>query len=147
MLTGLLHTHSFLRYFVLLFLILVVITSVSGWLSKKPFTAAHNRYGLFLLITAHLQLVVGLLLYWKSDLVQFNAGTMSNAGLRHWTVEHITMMLLAITLITVARISSKKMADDTLRHKRLAIFNGIALLIILVTVALGGRGILHPSLF
>ena len=59
---------------------------------------------------------------------------------RYWTTEHNVMMLIAIVLITMARITTKKMNIDTARHKRLFIYNTIALVIILVAIAMSHRG-------
>jgi fucose permease len=50
------------------------------------------------------------------------------------------MMLIAIVLITVARITSKKLSNDVAKHKRMFIFNSIALVVILVTIAMSKRG-------
>jgi hypothetical protein len=147
MYTGLLHTHSLLRYFVLIALVMVIVVSFQKWLGKKPYSKFDNSLSLYLFIFTHFQLLVGLLLYFVSDLVQFNAGTMSNSVLRYWAVEHMSLNLIAIVLITLARTTSKKMTDDTLRHKRMFVFNAVALLLILISLSMSGRGILHPSLF
>jgi hypothetical protein len=147
MYTGLLHTHSLLRYFVLVALVLVVVISLTKWLGKKPYTRLDNTASLYLFIFTHFQLLVGLLLYFRSDVVQFNAMTMKNAELRYWAVEHIALNLIAIVLITLAHTTSRKMADDTARHKRLFIFNAIALVLIFISLSMSGRGILHPSVF
>lgn len=145
--TGLLHTHSLLRYFVLILLLAVIIKSMIGWLSNKPFGKTDNKLSLFLLIFTHIQFLVGLILYFVSSMVQFNSETMKNDTLRYWAVEHITGMLIAVVLITAARSTSKKMTEDIKKHKRLAIFNILALIIIIVTIALSGRGILSMSAF
>ncbi|MCK6616684.1 MAG: cytochrome B [Cyclobacteriaceae bacterium] len=144
---GLLHTHTLLRYFILLALIAVIVISLNKWLGKKPYTNFDNKLSLYLLIFTHLQLVVGLILYFVSPNVKFNEYTMKDSTLRYWSVEHIFLMLVAITLITVARIGVKKISVDTLKHKRLFIFNGVALLLILVSIYMSGRGILHKNLF
>lgn len=144
---GLLHTHTLLRYFILLALIAVVIIALQKWLGKKPYTNADNKVSLYLFIFTHLQLVVGLVLYFVSPNVKFNEFTMKDSTLRYWSVEHIFLMLVAITLITVARIGTRKIADDALKHKRMFIFNGVALLLILVSIYMSGRGILHKSIF
>jgi hypothetical protein len=141
MYTGLLHTHSVLRYFVLILLIIVIIQSLLGFINKKPYTAMDNRVGLFLFIATHTQLLVGLILFFVSPFVQFSGAAMKDAGTRYWLVEHNTAMLIAIVLITMARVTSKKMTDSTAKHKRMFIFNSIALAIILVTIYLSGRGI------
>jgi hypothetical protein len=145
--TGLLHTHSLLRYFVLFLLLVVIVKSLIGWLNNKPFGKADNKLSLFLLIFTHIQFLVGLILYFVSNMVQFNSETMKNDTLRYWAVEHITGMLIAVVLITAARSTSKKMTEDIKKHKRLAIFNLLALIIIIVTIALSGRGILSMSAF
>jgi small neutral amino acid transporter SnatA (MarC family) len=51
-------------------------------------------------------------------------------------------MLLAIILITVARISSKKLTDAVGKYRRLFIYNFIALVLILLSIQMSGRGFL-----
>lgn len=138
--TALLHTHSLLRYLILAGLLIVVVRSLMGWMNKKPYTGFDNKVSLYLFIFTHLQLLIGLVQYMISDVVQFNEGTMKNKELRYWAVEHITIMLIAIILITVARISAKKMTADEAKHKRMFVFNALALLLILLAIAMSGRG-------
>jgi hypothetical protein len=139
MYTGLLHTHSSLRYVVLIMLLIVIVKSLLGMMNKKPFVKVDNTLSLILLIATHIQFVTGLILYFVSDAVQFGPGAMTDY--RYWTVEHIFSMTIAVVLITVARATSKRMTDDTAKHKRLFIFNTIALVIILITIYLSGRGL------
>ncbi|MBT1699433.1 cytochrome B [Fulvivirgaceae bacterium PWU4] len=141
MYTGLLHSHSVLRYFILILLVVVIIQSLLGLVNKKPYTRMDNRVGLFLFICTHTQLLLGLVLYFVSPFVQFSGAAMKEPSTRYWLVEHNTAMLIAIVLITLARTTSKKMAVDQAKHKRMFIFNTIALAIILVTIWLSGRGI------
>ena len=145
--TGLLHTHSLLRYFVLIMLVVVVVVSLQKWLGRKPYSTIDNKLGLYLFIFTHLQLLIGVLLYFISDLVQFNSSTMKNAELRYWAVEHVTMMAIAIVLITMARITTKKLTDAMAKHKRMFLFNVIALLLIVVSILMSGRGIISSSTF
>jgi len=140
MYAGLLHTHSFLRFLVLAFLILVVANSYLGWSGKKAFGKLDNILGLSLFSVTHTQLILGLLLYFQSAFVRFGSDTMKDPQLRYWTVEHITIMLASIVLITMARITSKKMTDDAAKHKRMFLFNGIALVLILLAIAMSMRG-------
>jgi cytochrome bd-type quinol oxidase subunit 2 len=137
---GLIHTHSSLRYLVLVLLLTVIIKSFMGWQGKKPFSSADNKLSLVLLILTHIQLVIGLVLYFVSDKVQFNSETMSTAGLRYWAVEHISLMLIAIVLITLARTTSKRLTEATAKHKRLFVLNTLALAMILLAIYMSGRG-------
>lgn len=136
-----LNSHSYLRYFILISLLIVIVTSFIGWRSNKPYTALDNKFSLYLLIFTHLQLVVGLILYFMSPFVKFNNTTMSVKMTRYWTVEHVFMMVIVVALITIARATSKRMATDQLRHRRLAIFNIIALILIIATLAMSDRRI------
>jgi hypothetical protein len=65
---------------------------------------------------------------------------MKNAALRYFAVEHSLMMLIAVVLITIARIGTKKLAVDQAKHKRMLILNSLALVVIIVTVyVMGGQ--------
>lgn len=144
MYTGLLATHSYLRYFILILLVIVILISLVGWLNKNPYTRRHDKVNLFLFICAHTQLLLGLILYVVSltggHRVQFNSETMKNPALRYFAVEHAVSMLIVIALITIARISAKKIAVDQSKHKRMVVLNGIALLIVIVVVfVMGGK--------
>src|SRR5690606_566147 len=131
MYTGLLHTHSLLRYFILIALVVVIVKGVIGLVNKQPYGKWDNKLGLYLFIFTHMQLLAGIILYFVSPFVQFGQGTMSDKVTRYWTVEHIFAMLIAVVLITLARTTSKKMTNDADKHKRMVIFNSIALIVIL----------------
>lgn len=128
--------HSYLRYFVLFFLLLVIIRSFYFWQKKLVFNNQTNKLSLYLLIVTHLQLVLGLILYFISPNVQLThmASAMKDPIIRYWTVEHITLMIIAVVLITIARLSMKKIKADTAKHKRLFFLNIIALVFILVAI-------------
>ena len=138
MLTGLLHTHSLLRYILLIFILLSIFKAFSGWFGKKPYLPGDKKVALFTLISAHLQLVVGLILYFISPTVKMGLADMGSAmkdpGLRFWAVEHISMMLIAIILITVGYSSAKRAATDEAKHKKIAIFFLLALIIIFFAI-------------
>jgi len=116
-----------------------------GWTGNKPFTRVDDRLGLYLVIFTHLQLIAGVVLYFMSPNVQFGSHTMKDATVRYWTMEHVLMMVIAIALITAARSTSRRMQDDTAKHKRLVIFNIIAIIVVVVALVMSGRGILGTS--
>jgi hypothetical protein len=143
----LLQVHSYTRYLVLIFLIIVIAMALAGMVGKKPFGKANNITSLLLLIFTHIQALAGLILYFGSPLVTFGATTMKDKLTRYWTVEHITGMLIAVVLITIARSTSKRMTDDVAKHKRLFIFNLIALVIIVATIYSGKMGLFQSRFF
>jgi hypothetical protein len=130
--------HSLVRYFVLILLIVLIVKSFTGWQGKKEFTGADNKISLFTLIFTHIQFLLGLILYFVSPFVVF--GGERDATSRYWTMEHITIMLIAVVLITVARSTSKRMTDSTAKHKRLFILNTVALVIIIAAIVMAKRG-------
>lgn len=134
MLTGLKHFHSLNRYIILVLLLVVIYKSFTGWKKKQAYTATDDKLNLFTFIFSHIQLTIGLVLYFTSNWVQFNEFTMGNKILRFFTVEHIFGMVIAIALITIARVKLKKMNDDTLKHKKTFIYYLIALIIIFATI-------------
>lgn len=142
MYSGLLHSHSFLRYAVLILLVIVVVTSLLGWTGKKNYGTTDNKLSLSLFIATHLQLLIGLILYTQSSWVQFGKLAMKIKEVRYWTMEHATIMLIAIMLITMARMTAKKMSSGEAKHKRMFIFNSLALVLILAGIAMTGRGII-----
>ncbi len=140
--TSLLLTHSVIRYFVLFFLILFVVRAYRGWMNKSSYSSMDEKLGFWLFMITHTQLILGLVLYFISPAVVFSSESMKDATSRYWLVEHESMMIISIVLITVARVTSKKITDAALKYKRLFIYNGIALLLISISILLSGRGIL-----
>jgi uncharacterized membrane protein SirB2 len=88
----------------------------------------------------HTQLLLGIILYIISPRVIFSGESMKDAMDRYWLVEHNTGMIIAIVLITIARISSKKIIDAAAKQRRIFIFNTIAFVIIMVMIAQSQRG-------
>ena len=133
---GLQHTHSFVRYAVLIMLLAVIFKSLLSLASKKPFEKIDNVLSLVLLIVTHVQALVGLVLYFISDKVRLGQeGAMTYS--RYFTVEHAFGMILAVIIITAARVTSKKIATDSGKFRRLAFFNLLALTVILATLMVG----------
>lgn len=130
-----LHLHSILRWAVLILLLIAVLQSITGLIKKKEFSTGQSKVALFLMIFAHIQLLLGLSLFFTQGwaVLPF-ADAMKSPEARFWKVEHITVMIFAIVLITVGRMKTKKPGDDVKRHKKSLIYYGIALLLILSSI-------------
>lgn len=139
--------HSFLRWAILILLLASIIKSLMGMVGKKTFGASDNKIGLFLFISAHTQLLVAIGLFFVSPFVKFGGDSMGNPEIRFFTMEHTTMMLIAIVLITMGRILSKKAPTDTGKFKRLFWFNLIALLVIFMAIPWPFMGMVHRPWF
>jgi len=130
--------HSYWAYFVVAILIFAVINAIKGITKKRPFTDKDLRLGLFTLIVAHIQLLIGLGWYFMSPAYKaLKADTgevMADSSLRLLAVEHPLLMLIAIALITVGWSKHKKKTESTAKFKTFAIFYGLALLLILIRI-------------
>jgi hypothetical protein len=140
-----LHLHSGFRYIVLLLVLLAIIRAWADWLGKKSYSEGNRKLNLFAMISLHTQLLIGLVLYFLSSHVQFNSETMKNSDIRYWTVEHLTAMIIAIILVTIGHSKSKKITLPEGKHKTIAIYYTLALLIIVVTIILSKRGLFGMS--
>lgn len=145
--TTLLALHSGFRYIVLLFIGLALLLSVIGLFGKKNYTETNRKVSLFAMISTHTQLLIGIILYFFSPLVNYSnmAEAMKNTLTRYWTVEHSIMMLFAIILITVGHSRSKKAAQAINKHRAIALYYGLAILVILLAIYQSGRPLLGMS--
>ena len=125
--------HSGWAYIALLLLVFAVVNSFIGRSSKKEFTAKDRKIALFALITSHIQLVVGLILYFVSEkgFNQLSGAAMKNAELRLTVLEHPLINILAITLITIGWSKHKKATTNKAKYNCIFIFYGLGLLLIL----------------
>lgn len=133
---GFLHAHSWLRWVLLLLAVVSVGLSKVGWFGKKPYTDNHRRLGLFLTITADIQLLLGLVMYFFTSAITKTAfqdfgAAMKTPELRFYAVEHILVMIIAIALLHIGKSKVKKAESDLKKHKTTVWFFGIALLLML----------------
>jgi hypothetical protein len=136
---GLLDTHSLIRWIMLILLITATFRAYNGWKSKRSFTPGDKKITLFTLIFSHVQLLVGFLLYMVSPTIQLQAlpdmgAAMKDKVLRFWAVEHVTMMVISIVIITIGYSLAKRASNDADRFKKIFIYFLISLLIILITI-------------
>lgn len=134
--------HSYFAYAVLAILILAVLNAVSGLMGNKIFTLEKDyRISLFALILSHIQLVLGLILYFVSSnglkaLQELGMGGMNSAA-RLLAVEHPFINIIAIVLITVGWSRHKKFMEGKKKFKSIAIFYGLGLVLVLSRIPWG----------
>ncbi|WP_395052234.1 hypothetical protein [Flavobacterium sp.] len=122
--------HSGWAYLALLLLVVVVLNSLIGFVSKKEFTSKDKKIALFGLIVTHIQLVVGLILYFVSPVGFALLGNMEKTA-RLTSLEHPLTNIIAITLITIGWSKHKKALSSESKFKFIFIFFGLGLLLIL----------------
>lgn len=127
--------HSTLAYAVLAVLLIAVINAFLGLSAKRNFTKKDRSLSLVALILTHIQLVVGLVLYFTSDKFQqwslLGMKIMKNADLRLVLVEHPLVNILAIALITIGWSKHKKEESSNGKFKKIGFLYFAGLLFIL----------------
>lgn len=137
--TLFLHLHSVIRWVVLILAVIVTIKSMMGMFGNPAYGKLDNIFSAAYVGLMDLMFLIGLILYvFLSPITQsaFNdfGAAMSNASIRFWAVEHITVMILAIALAHIGRSKAKKTADVKKKYKFQAIFFGISFLLMLVGI-------------
>lgn len=139
MYTSILLLHSWLRWFVILFIVIVLIKFLTSLLAKKPYTTVDRILSSALLGTVHLQFVLGIILYFglspivQEGLANFKAA-MKNPTLRYWTVEHFSAMFLFVVLVQIGFSLSKRAIDSSKKHSLMVIFTGLAFVLLLLSL-------------
>ena len=131
-----LQLHSYWAYLTLGILLVAVINAILNLVSKNNYYTKDLRIALFTIIFTHIQLLIGLSWYFMSPAYQslkdLGMGTaMKDSHLRLLTVEHPLIMIIAAILITIGFTKHKKREKATSKFKTIAIYYGIALLLML----------------
>jgi hypothetical protein len=130
MLEILKHAHSGFRWIVLALLITVIVKAFSKNKAGESMNAEDKKLPLYTFIASHIQLLIGLILYFISPYVVFAADTMKDSMKRFYTVEHILLMVIAIALITIGYIKAKNSSS----WKPVFTYYLIALILILISI-------------
>ncbi len=125
--------HSLSAYLVLAVLIAAVMNALIGYFKKKEYFEVKDlRLSLFALIFSHIQLLLGLIVYFVSPRFQmWSEGAkvvMKNAELRQLLLEHPLMNIIALTLITIGWSKLKKQTQVRAMFAKIALFYGLALI-------------------
>ena len=138
MYSFLLALHSLVRWLVLVGMLMAIFRGYSGWLFHRKFSKFDNTIRVSTTTVAHIQLVLGICLYVISPVVryflQYFKQAVHQREIRFFGMEHITMMLIAIVLITIGSVKAKRQPTDKQKFKTMAIWYTIALIIILSSI-------------
>lgn len=126
--TGLIHLHNFLRWVILITLLM----SIYKLYIKKDAL----KWSKVLLISSHTTLLLGLYQYFTGKVGFFliksmgMGAAMQDKATRFWAVEHMSTMIVAIVFITIGHIRYKKSGNQAATLK----FFIAALILILVAI-------------
>ena len=128
--------HSTWAFLAILMLVAAVVNAVMALRSDKEYGEKDLRIPLFTLIVAHIQLLLGVIALFSS--AQFHhmkeigmGAAMKDPDIRMIVIEHPITMIIALALITIGFSKHKNKKTDKERFKTIAIYYGIALLLVL----------------
>ena len=135
----LVHAHSGLRWLVLGLLLYAIYNAIGK--NKSSYEKKDKMVNLFAMISLHIQLLLGLILYFTSPKVSFASGWMKDAALRFYGMEHLIGMLAAIVVVTVGRKLAEKQESAILKNKKIALWYVIGLVLIIASIPWPFRGL------
>ncbi len=134
---SLLLLHSLLRWLVLGSLLYAIYTASRGLIKRQIFTAGANAIRHWTATIAHVQLLVGMTIYFQSPIVllrmQSSAGGLFNEH-TFFRFVHSALMLLAIIVITIGSAKAKRMGEDQDKYQTMLKWFIAGLLIILIAI-------------
>lgn len=145
--------HSLLRWVVVIAAVLAVVRGFLGWSGRRPWSGLDDRLGLIFTISLDVQVLLGLLLYFVLSPITRAAmndmgAAMSNKIMRFFLIEHLLLMIIALSIAHIGRSRIRKAATDQRKFRQMVIWFGIALLLVLAAIPWpflssgAGRGLL-----
>ena len=130
--------HSLFRWLLLAILLIALFIAYRGWWTGNAFSAADNRLRMIMASVAHVQLILGLWLYFISPVIDYFLHHYKDAvhmrQIRFFGMEHSLMMLIAIIIITIGSVVTKKKNTGKAKFKTMAIWFTVGLIVILMNV-------------
>lgn len=127
--------HSYWAFFVLIILAAAILNAFIGKSKGREFSAKDLRISLFGLIFSHIQLLIGLVLYfvspWFDQWSALGMGVMKDAQARLYLVEHPLTNLIAIVLITMGWSMHKRQTLSSKKFLRIGLFYALGLPLLL----------------
>lgn len=134
----LLFSHNAIRWLVLASLLYAIFRAYQGYVSKSAFSKIDNAVRHWTATIAHMQLLVGITLYFQSPITkQFWANF--KTGRHHFDLTffgliHSSLMLTAIVLITIGSAQSKRKSTDREKFRTMLIWFLLALIILFLAI-------------
>lgn len=130
--------HSSFRWLVVISLLIALYIATTGYFQKRTFTKTDNAIRHWTATIAHIQLMVGMLLYFESPLTAYFQKNFSTAKespeLVFFGAIHALFMLIAIVVITIGSALAKRRGSDEEKFRTMLVWYSIAFLIIFLAI-------------
>lgn len=132
---NILELHSLWALPTLLVTLITILKFLYSFISRKEFKTVDFRIALITLIFNHIQLAIGIILYYTSPKFDWwsegMSSVMSNSVYRQHLVEHPTINIIGVLIITVGWSIHKRTNEDSKKFLRIGAFYFIGLVLIL----------------
>ena len=136
---ALIHAHSGLRWLALA-LLLFAIVNAGMKLKSGKYEKGDKMLNLFAMVLLHIQITIGIVLTFMSGKISYAEGWMKNPQYRFFGLEHILLMVIAVTLATIGRKKAEKALDPAKKHKTIVIWYTLVLIVIFLGIPWPFRG-------
>ncbi|SEK17739.1 hypothetical protein [Parapedobacter koreensis] len=130
--------HSFARWAVLILIVYSIYRAAAGLISNRPFAKTDNAFRHWTATAAHIQLMIGMLLYTQSPLVSsfwhHYRTAFHDLNLTFYGLIHSALMLAAIVLLTIGSAMAKRKPTDVEKFRTMLVWFSVALLIIFIAI-------------
>jgi uncharacterized membrane protein len=130
--------HNLMRWFVLASLILAIYRAYRGYVTKAIFSKTDNTIRHWTATIAHIQLMIGMTLYFHSPIVKYFMQhfkeAISRLEMTFFSLIHSTLMLVAIVLITIGSAKSKRQTTDSEKFRTMLVWFSVSLLLIFMAI-------------
>jgi hypothetical protein len=134
----LLFLHSITRWLVVAGLLYAVCRAYKGYISRAAFSKTDDTVRHLTATIAHVQLIIGILVYTQSPLVKYFWSDFKEASqnmeVLFFGLLHLVLMLVAITVITIGSALAKRKATDKEKFKTMLTWFLVAFVIILLAI-------------
>ncbi len=138
MYSVLLVLHSFCRWLLFLALLMAIYKGFRGWLGNKPFGRGDNRLRHTTATIAHIQLVLGYILYFNSPFIRYFRQHYKEAIMQFdyvfFGMIHIALMTIAVVLVTAGSSIAKRKGTPRGQFRAMACWFLAAFLLILMAI-------------
>jgi uncharacterized membrane protein YozB (DUF420 family) len=140
--------HSWLRWAFLIAALYAIFRSLNGKMGNRPFGKQDITAAKLLIALTHTMLLLGIILWFTSPniqgaLLQGAKVFMKDEYLRLIVIEHPITNILAVIIIQIGRIKSKKAYEDSAKHSRSLIYYSIGLILIVSRIPWGESPLLR----
>ena len=128
--------HSSIAYLTVLLCVITMVYTLLSFFTSKIYSPLNKKFAFYTLIAVHLQILLGLILYFISPngISAASSGFMKDATMRFQIIEHPLTMIIAAVLITIGYSKSKRQVNESKGLTTVLIYFGIGVLLILLRI-------------